>query len=402
MRWLWGIYSDREGVLMSRLKVNKSLVLYTLIIFLAGVFSTGVWLTVEGYNIPWNSKSEIVQAAEVSPQSPASAFFGPNTIQKIVEDAGEAVVKIETTVKVTGSSSDPFFNDPFFREFFGDSFRAVPQSRESTGLGSGFIISTDGYILTNSHVVEGATDIKVYLSSRQEPYDAKIVGEDAELDLAIIKISAGHNLPVLKFGDSNQTKVGNWVIAIGNPYGLDHTVTVGVISAKGRPVNVEGKQFKDLIQTDASINPGNSGGPLLNLQGEVVGINTAINSKAQGIGFAIPSSTVQQVLDQLMIKGKVERPWLGVYIQPVTKELAEYFGLSKAEGALIGGVSSGSPAEKAGIQYGDIILEFNKKSIASPDDLLKAVKECKIGQKAVLLVHRNKKTQYVSVDIGEK
>lgn len=387
---------------MSKLRVNKSLVLYTLIIFIAGIFSTGVWLTVEGYDLPWNSSQDIVQAAEAAQQVPASAFFGPDTIQNIVEEAGEAVVKIETTVKVTGGAQDPFFDDPFFREFFGNSFRAVPQPRESTGLGSGFIISTDGYILTNDHVVEGATDIKVYLSSRQEPYDAKIVGEDAELDLAIIKINAGHNLPVLKFGDSNQTKVGNWVIAIGNPYGLDHTVTVGVISAKGRPVNIEGRQFKNLIQTDASINPGNSGGPLLNLQGEVVGINTAINAQAQGIGFAIPSSTVQQVLDQLMTKGKVERPWLGVYIQPVTKELAEYFGLAKAEGALVGGVSSGSPAEKSGIQYGDIILEFNKKPISNPDDLLNAVKECKIGEKAVLLVHRNNKTQYVSVTIGEK
>jgi len=179
-------------------------------------------------------------------------------------------------------------------------------------------------------------------------------------------------------------------------------VTVGVISAKGRPVVIDGQEFKDLIQTDASINPGNSGGPLLNLQGEVVGINTAINAQAQGIGFAISSSSVQQVLEDLIDKGKVIRPWLGVYMQPVTEELANYFGLEKAEGALVSAVQKGSPADKAGLQRGDIVLEYNKKPITKPDDLQELVRNTKIGDKAIMLIHRQNQTMYVTITIGEK
>ncbi|MCR4442286.1 MAG: Do family serine endopeptidase [Peptococcaceae bacterium] len=390
---------------MERLRVNKLLVVYTLLIFLGGVLFTGAVIAVKGYDVPWVAARPALaetQQPESAPSQDASAFFGADAIQKIVERAGPAVVKIETTAKSSGDGANPFFNDPFFRQFFGDSFRINPQPRIQQGLGSGFIISTDGYILTNNHVVEGADEVKVYLTSRPEPYDAKVVGSDAELDLAVLKIEAGSELPILKLGDSNKTKVGNWVIAIGNPYGLDHTVTVGVISAKGRPINIDGNEYKDLIQTDASINPGNSGGPLLNLDGEVVGINTAINAQAQGIGFAIPSSTVMQVLDQLLEKGKVVRPWLGIYMQPLTEDLAKYFGLNNTEGALVGAVQEGSPADKAGLKRGDIILEFNKTKIASPQDLQKAVSESKVGDKVVLLVHRNKATIYVTVTIGER
>lgn len=396
---------------MRHLRVNKLLVFYTLLIFLGGVLCAGFYLTVKGYDVPWSmNKPMEVNAADTNDQGqivPVSmnALMESQTIEKIVEQAGPAVVKIETVTKVQSRSNDLFmdpFDDPFFREFFGDSFRVQPETRESQGLGSGFIISKDGYILTNNHVIDGATEIKVYLTSRQEPYEAKVIGADAELDLAVIKISAGSNLPMLKLGNSNASKVGNWVIAIGNPYGLDHTVTVGVISAKGRPVAIEGTQFKDLIQTDASINPGNSGGPLLNLKGEVVGINTAINAQAQGIGFAIPSYSVQQVLDDLMDKGKVIRPWLGVYMQPVTEELAAYFGLDKAEGALISAVQEDSPADKAGLQRGDIVLEYNKKAITKPEDIQELVKNTKIGDKAILLIHRQDKTMYVTITIEEK
>ena len=256
--------------------------------------------------------------------------------------------------------------------------------------------------MTNNHVIEGATKINVYLTSRPEPYPAEVIGADAELDLAVIKIKAGTNLPMLKLGDSTKAKVGNWVIAIGNPYGLDHTVTVGVISAKGRPVVIDGTEFKDLIQTDASINPGNSGGPLLNLNGEVVGINTAINAQAQGIGFAIPSSSVLQVLEDLLLKGKVVRPWLGVYMEPVTEELAKYYGMNKAEGAYINAVQKDSPAEKAGLRRGDIILEFNKKAITKPEDLQEAVKATKIGDKVTMLIYRQYKTIIVTAKIEEK
>jgi serine protease Do len=393
---------------MKYLKINKMLVLYTLLIFLGGVFCGGFYLTVKGYDVPWGLQRPVRAEAQLNSQTdstPLGSVVGTDSIEKIVEQAGPAVVKIETVAKIQSRSNDFFadpFNDPFFRHFFGDSFNVEPQPRTTQGLGSGFIISKDGYILTNSHVVEGAEEIQVYLSSRQEPYAAKIIGADSDLDLAVLKINAGSNLPMLKLGDSNKVKVGNWVIAIGNPYGLDHTVTVGVISAKGRPVAIEGREFKDLIQTDASINPGNSGGPLLNLQGEVVGINTAINAQAQGIGFAIPSSSVSQVLDDLMVKGKVIRPWLGVYMQPVTKELADYFGLKKAEGALISAVQEDSPAEKAGLQRGDIILEFNKKAITEPQDVQELVKGTKIGEQAVMLIYRQDKTLYVTVKIEER
>ncbi|MDK2823177.1 MAG: serine protease Do [Clostridia bacterium] len=386
---------------MFNLRVNKSLVIYTLIVFLAGILTTGIWFAGKGYDFPI-SHSKPVQAAPETTTA-LSTFFGPDTIQKIVEKVGPAVVKIETETEIqTQGVYDPFLNDPFFREFFGFDIHPRQTPRISRGLGSGFLISRDGYIITNNHVVDGASKISVYLTSSQKPYEAKLVGSDAQLDLAVIKINAGHDLPVLKFGDTNELKVGNWVIAIGNPYGLDHTVTVGVISAKGRPITINGNEFKDLLQTDASINPGNSGGPLLNLKGEVVGINTAINAQAQGIGFAIPSSTVTQVLDQLIEQGKVIRPWLGVYIQPVTKELADYFGLKKPEGVLISSVADNSPAQKAGLRRGDIILEYNKTKITKPQELQDAVKDSKIGDKVVILIYREGKTLYVPVKIETK
>lgn len=397
---------------MNRLKVNKLLVLYTLLIFIGGVFSAGFYLTVKGYDVPWSVLRPVRAEYQLASQNNSNAggntsnlVFGTDTIEKIVEKSGPAVVKIETETKVNGRSNDYFadpFDDPFFREFFGNGSGGDSTPRTTEGLGSGFIISKDGYILTNNHVVEGAEKITVALSSRQEPYEAKIVGSDDELDLAIIKIEAGKDLPILKLGNSDTMKVGNWVIAIGNPYGLDHTVTVGVISAKGRPITIEGKEFKNFIQTDASINPGNSGGPLLNLDGEVVGINTAINAQAQGIGFAISSSTVQQVIDELMEKGKIIRPWLGIYMQPVTEEIAEYFGLEKNEGVLISSVQGDSPAENAGLQRGDVILEFNKEQINKPENIQEIVKKMKIGEKAIILVYRQNKTLYLTATIGEK
>ncbi|MDT8902045.1 trypsin-like peptidase domain-containing protein [Anaeroselena agilis] len=345
------------------------------------------------------AKSSPVAAAQVSPAGSPNPFLGPGTIQNIVKQTGPAVIKIETEVK-TRRQDDPFFNDPFFREFFGDQFKARPEIAQA--LGSGFIVSPDGYIVTNNHVVSGATKIDVYLTSRKEPYPAELIGSDEQLDLAVIKIDAGDNLPTLKFGDSNKLEAGSWVIAIGNPYGLDHTVTVGVISAKGRPININGNQFTDLLQTDASINPGNSGGPLINLQGEVIGINTAINAQAQGIGFAIPSSTVTQVLDQLIQGKKVSRPWLGVYMQPVTKELAGYFGLEKPAGVLVSSVVEDSPAHKAGLRRGDIILEYGKQKVNDPDALKQEVMKSASGEQVVLLVYRDGKTVFLPVTIGQR
>jgi len=378
---------------------KKTLISLFLFIIITGILTTGL-VVMGGYKISISKSGPAEAAPDAANVSSAGNFFlGPDTIQKIVKETGPAVVKIETQTTVQ-RRYDPFFNDPFFREFFGEQFRTQPEVRQ--GLGSGFIISKDGYIVTNYHVVEGASQIDVYLTSRKEPYAAKLIGSDQQLDLAVLKINAGNNLPFLEFGDTNKLEVGSWVIAIGNPYGLDHTVTVGVISAKGRPVTIDGNQFKDLLQTDASINPGNSGGPLIDLHGQVIGINTAINAQAQGIGFAIPSSTVTQVLDQLINQGKVVRPWIGIYMQPLTEELAKYFGLEKAEGVLISAVNDKSPAQKAGLRRGDIILEYNKQKVNTPEELKEKVMNTKIGENVILLVYRDGQTLYVPVKIAEQ
>jgi Do/DeqQ family serine protease len=324
----------------------------------------------------------------------------PHTIANIVKQTGPAVVKIDTLNPVRNPHLDPFFNDPFFRDFFG---RVMPRGQEyRPGLGSGFLVRSDGYILTNEHVVGEATEIKVTVSGFSKPFEARVVGADYDLDLAVLKIDAPRSLPYLKLGDAEKMQVGDWVIAIGNPYGLDHTVTVGVISAKGRPIDIEDRHYKNLLQTDASINPGNSGGPLLNLSGEVIGINTAVNAQAQGIGFAIPSSTVKSVLDDLIEKGKVIRPWLGVQVQAVDEKWADYLGLPKTEGALVVGVVPGSPAERAGIQRGDVILELAGKKVKTPDGLVAAIREQRIGSRVKLLLWREEKLVQVEVVINEK
>jgi Do/DeqQ family serine protease len=322
---------------------------------------------------------------------------GPETVADVVSQVSPAVVKISTTI-TTGSADDPLFSDPFFREFF--DLPTVP--REEEGLGSGFIISSDGYILTNEHVIEGANKISVTVIGFDKEIEARVVGSDYDLDLALLKIDAGGSLPFLTLGNSDQIRVGNWVIAIGNPYGLDHTVTTGVISAKGRPISVEDRQYENLLQTDASINPGNSGGPLLNLNGEVVGINTAISSEAQGIGFAIPTSTVQQVLEDLKNNVTKSRPWVGVQVRTVDSELASYLGLDKAEGAVISGVLEGSPAEKAGLIEWDVIVGFNGEKVATADELVAAIKASQIGQEVKLTVIRQRQQQTITVTVAEK
>ncbi|ADL08115.1 S1C family serine protease [Thermosediminibacter oceani] len=331
--------------------------------------------------------------------------IGPADIPGIVERVSNAVVFIETTVE-SRTAPDPFFDDPFFREFFGDAFR-IP-NRVSRGIGSGFIISPDGYILTNDHVIEGASEVNVTVKGFAKPFKATVVGKDFELDLAVLKINSETKLPSLTLGDSDKMRVGDWVIAIGNPYRLDHTVTVGVISAKGRPLSITDRStgktrvFKDLIQTDAAINPGNSGGPLISLSGEVIGINTAVNAEAQGIGFAIPINTAKEVLDELIKSGGVTRPYIGVYLQDITKDLADYFQLNSTDGALISYVLPGSPAEKAGLQQGDIILKVNDNPIKKSSDVSEIISKTKVGEKIVLVIYRNGRTLYVPVKVDKK
>lgn len=386
-------------------RTNKLLVAVVLAAFLAGIAFTGGVLFASGNK--WLSP---VLAALHNPQtddggevdSGTPPGVGPNTIADIVKKAGPAVVKIETQVQTSSQGSDPFFNDPFFREFFGQQFDFTPRTRVQQGLGSGFIISSDGYILTNEHVIEGAQVINVSITGRSQPVTARVIGADRELDLAVLKVDAGNNLPTLKLGSSNDIAVGNWVIAIGNPYGFDHTVTVGVISAKERPITVEDRSYRNLLQTDASINPGNSGGPLLNLNGEVIGINTAVSAQAQGIGFAVPSDTVQGVLNDLINKGKVVRGWLGVEIQDLTPTLANYLGLSSMEGVVIRGVVSGSPAARAGLQQRDVITSWNGAKLRSTGELLDRAREAGPGKKVRLSILRDGKTVNVTVTLGER
>jgi len=320
----------------------------------------------------------------------------------LVRELKPTVVNISTTKLVRSPMDDffrgrdvpDFFGDDFFRRFFGDQH---PREFRQKSLGSGFIIDKEGYIITNNHVVEKAEQIKVRLSDKKE-YDAQVIGTDPKTDLALIKIKAAGSLPVVRLGDSDKLEVGEWVVAIGNPFGLEQTVTTGIISAKGRVIGAG--PYDDFLQTDASINPGNSGGPLFNLKGEVVGINTAIVAGGQGIGFAIPVNMAKGLLPQLK-KGKVVYGYIGVYIQDITPELAASFGLKEAKGVLVSDVTPDSPAKKAGMNKGDVILEYDGKQVEEKGQLTKMVGRTPIGKKVKLVVLRDKEQKTLWVTIGE-
>lgn len=315
------------------------------------------------------------------------------------------IVNISTTQVSEGAQGlpspfgeeDPFGD--FWKRYFGGPSPRGPQKQKS--LGSGFIIDRDGSILTNNHVVENAEKIVVKLADERE-FEAKVIGKDKKTDIAVIKINTKGSFAVPPLGDSDQLEVGEWVMAIGNPFGLDNTVTAGIVSAKGRHIGAG--PYDNFIQTDASINPGNSGGPLINLRGEVVGINTAIFSRTGGnigIGFAIPINLVKELLPQIKGKGKVTRGYLGVLIQKVTPEIAESLGLEKARGALVANVSKDGPAERAGIKVGDVIIEFDGKEIKDSNDLPIVVARTPVDKKAKLKVLRDKKEVGLTVAIGE-
>lgn len=315
-----------------------------------------------------------------------------------------AVVNISSTktIKMQGRPS-PFFNDPFFRRFFGDEFgpSEKPREHKQASLGSGVIVDEDGYILTNSHVIRDADEIKVKLSDKRE-FKGKVIGIDQKTDIAVIKIDAIH-LPVVKFGDSDGLKIGETVIAIGNPFGLNQTVTSGIVSATGR-ANVGIADYEDFIQTDAAINPGNSGGALVNVRGELIGINTAIFSTSggyQGIGFAIPSNMAKVVMESLVKKGKVIRGWLGVTIQQITPELAKQFGIKDEKGVLVGDVVEDSPAEKAGIQRGDVVIEYEGKEVGEPTGLRNMVANTRPGKEVTIKLIREGKGKVLKVTIVE-
>jgi serine protease Do len=318
---------------------------------------------------------------------------------RLAQQNKPAVVNISTAKTVSQrqlphmSPGSPF--DEFFKHFF-DGQPFPPHKQRS--LGSGFIISQDGYILTNEHVVDGADEITVKLSDGRT-FQATVKGADQKLDLALLKVDAEGNLPIASFGDSDQLEVGEWVMAIGNPFGLEQTVTAGIVSAKGRVIGAG--PYDDFIQTDASINPGNSGGPLFNSQGQVVGINTAIVAGGNGIGFAIPINAAKSILEQLRTEGRVTRGWLGVSVQQMTPALAESFGLEDNHGALVAEVIKGSPAEEAGLKRGDVILAFNGNEIKDMHDLPRLVAATPVDERVKVQILRDGKTRDVKIKIGK-
>ncbi len=326
---------------------------------------------------------------------------GPPDFVELSKKLTPAVVNISTTKNVKPQQfnqphANPFGADPF-GDFFDRYFQGLPQRpQKQRGQGSGFVISDEGYILTNNHVVSGADEIKVKLSDGRE-FRGELKGADEKLDLALIKITSKNHLPLANLGDSDAIEVGEWVLAIGNPFGLSQTVTAGIVSAKGRVIG--SGPYDDFIQTDASINPGNSGGPLFNAKGEVIGINTAIVAGGQGIGFAIPINMAKTVITQLRETGKVTRGWLGVAVQPVTPDLASSFGMKNDQGALVSEVMKDSPAEKAGFQAGDIILEFDGKIITDMHELPRLAAVTPVGKKAAVKLFRNGKTLEKTVTI---
>jgi len=331
------------------------------------------------------------------------AKSAPDSFADLAEKLMPSVVNISTTQTVkTNSNSNPF---PFkfppgspFGEMFKDFENQQPTERKASALGSGFIIKEEGVVITNNHVIANAEDILVRVGDKE--YKAKLVGADPYMDVAVLKMETKDKFKIVKFGDSDLARVGDWAMAIGNPFGLGGTVTAGIISARNRDINLT--RYDDFIQTDASINQGNSGGPLFNLKGEVIGINTAILGQGGsiGIGFAIPANAASNVIDQLIEFGETKRGWLGVRIQEVTKEIAEVEKLKRPQGALVASVGESSPADKAGVKAGDIILEFDGKKIDTMRKLPKVVANTKVGKSVQLKIWRNKKSITKKLTLG--
>ena len=351
----------------------------------------------------------VLAIAAITP--PVSAEKGIATLREtskafsaVAKKAIPAVVslKVEKTIKGQGQSYHSPMEDDLFERFFGPRYRRPPRQRQQVGQGSGFIISEDGYILTSNHVVGGADKIVVTLQDGKKFDDAKVIGTDPESDVALIKVE-GENLPVIELGDSDALDIGEWVIAVGSPFGLQATVTVGVVSAKSRGVGLA--EYEDFIQTDAAINPGNSGGPLLNIEGKAIGLNTAIFSQSggyMGIGFAIPINLARSITDQLKKSGKVTRGYLGIEMHPdkITPELAEAFGLKNNKGVLIAKVRSDSPADKAGLKRHDIIVEMDGETVEDWQSFRNIVAMLEPGKKVTLNIFRDDRKEEIEVEIG--
>ncbi len=375
-------------------KIKKYLP-FILIALCSSLLTAGLFTLVTDSN--HNNSIGAIQSLQPTVQK-ASYVSGPIGSGSIVEarkKVAPSVVNIDTVSVVTTNPSIPFE----FRDFFPPGF--FQNQQQVKGAGSGFIIRADGYILTNEHVVRDAQTLKVTLYGGKK-YDGRVIGTDPQTDLAVVKID-GKNFPAVEMGDSNGLEPGEWVVAIGNPYGFHDTVTAGIISALGRSLE-DPNQSGNLIQTDAAINPGNSGGPLVDLNGKVIGINEAIIANAQGLGFAIPINLAKGIAQDLIEKGKVDRPatpWLGVGLLEINDRIAEYYGLANREGAIIQ-VFSDSPAAKAGLQDGDIIKEVNRKKIKTPQDVIDIVKSLKVGQQIEVLIYRDKEFKVFKVKLEAK
>ena len=359
----------------------------------AGLGAYGVTSFAQSRTLPPGVAAPIVRVA---------APEGSNTFRQVAAAVGPAVININTVTVVRNPHAGPrspmeeFFGEEFFRRFFGG-----PREFTQRSLGSGVVIDPTGIALTNAHVIESATEIEV-VTAEGKKHKAKVLGADAKSDLAVIRLQNGSGFPAARLGDSDGVQVGDWVLAIGSPFGFTQTVTAGIISAKGRVLG-QGP-FDDFLQTDAAINPGNSGGPLVNMAGEVIGINTAIVSRtggSLGIGFAIPINLAKKIYSELTARGKVTRGWLGVSVQPLTAELAGSFGARDETGVLVADVMDGSPAEKSGLKSGDIILEFNGKKVAAPSDLQRAVGLTTPGSTARLKLLRDKGERAIEIRLGE-
>lgn len=329
-----------------------------------------------------------------------------NQFSQIAENVDPGVVKITSKIEVTNGELPYYYNEEFYEYFFGEQL-PDQQPRYREGFGSGFVVTENGYIITNEHVVHNATEINVTINGFDQPVPAEIVWAEYDLDIAILKVDVEKSLEPIPLGNSSNLRPGNWVIAIGNPFGLSHTVTTGVVSALGRPIQVPtrsgpSRTYKNLIQTDAAINPGNSGGPLLNIDGEVIGINTAVSQRGQGIGFAIPVNEIKGYIDDLKTQGEIVRPWLGIVYGPVTDQVQSYFELENKQGVMVHRVLEESPAARAGLQQYDIIREIDEQPIEQLSDVSEIINNKEIGETVMMKVIRDGSSKILFAEIEKK
>ena len=386
--------------------IRKPVTSLSLVLLGGGIALGGNYLINSPHSFAEERANTPIEQTTEDTESKVAIAVPQNYVSDVVNRVGDSVVRIDAS-RTVATNVPAMFNDPFFRQFFGSQMPNIPDEQIQRGMGSGFVVSSDGLILTNAHVVEGSDEVKVTLKNGAS-YDGKVMGTDSLTDVAVIKIETNEELPAVTFADSDRLQPGEWAIAIGNPLGLDNTVTTGIVSATGRTSAQVGVADKlvSFIQTDAAINPGNSGGPLLNAKGEVIGINTAIIQNAQGLGFAIPVNSARDIAEELIAKGKVDHPFLGIQMAGITPELKEELAKQKNlnvdadQGILIIAVVPDSPAARAGLKSGDVIQEIEGKDITKADEVQQAVAKTEVGDKLTLGLLRDKKQLKLDVTVG--